>query len=131
MRAMLLATLVSLTVLAPAATSQARRDPNKVRIHRDVSYVKKWRLTDRQKLDWYIPPAEIRATKKKLPVLVFAHGGSWAAGSKSMRRERLPEFAHGLAKRGVLVAMINYLPRHSTGVGGNYRSSSLHSLKGA
>jgi acetyl esterase/lipase len=70
-------------------------------VHRDLTYV-----TDghhRQKLDLYLPKAE-----KKLPLIIWIHGGAWLAGSKTYGVP-LNYLADGYA-----VASINYrLSQHA------------------
>lgn len=81
-----------------------------VRIVADVPYVDRDERDGMRVLDWYIPQPEKKkaAVQKKYPVVVFLHGGAWAAGDKSSWVERLPLFAARLADHGILVANVNY-----------------------
>lgn len=45
------------------------------------------------------------ATGKKLPFMIYVHGGGWISGVKSMRRTYCYEYA----KKGVVVANIDYI----------------------
>lgn len=44
-------------------------------------------------------------TGKKLPLMIYVHGGGWISGVKSMRRTYCYEYA----KKGVVVANIDYI----------------------
>jgi acetyl esterase/lipase len=69
-----------------------------VKAHRDLAYVENGHA--RQKLDLYVP--EKAATP--LPLLIWVHGGGWAAGSK----DGCPPLKQGFAERGYAVASIGY-----------------------
>ena len=81
-----------------------------MRTYRNISYTEKTRDNRSQVLDIYCPPHE---TERKNPVVIFVHGGGWAAGDKG-------EKAH-VAKRDFFVrhdmvfVSINYrmAPHHS------------------
>src|SRR5690606_18129026 len=57
--------------------------------------------TEALKLDLFLPRGD---TRKRRPVMVWAHGGSFTSGDKSSMRW-IPE---AWAKRGYVVASINY-----------------------
>jgi acetyl esterase/lipase len=71
---------VSLALVLSAAIaqqfSQSARLPAGTIVHRDLPYVTGGH--ERQKLDLYLPKSE-----KKLPVIIWIHGGAWLAGSKA------------------------------------------------
>jgi acetyl esterase/lipase len=87
-------------------TQQSRQSlsiqlPEGTIVHRDLPYVTKGH--ERQKLDLYLPKAE-----KKLPLIIWIHGGAWLAGSKT-DGVPLDYLADGYA-----VASINYrLSQHA------------------
>mgnify|MGYP003337824117 CR=1 FL=1 len=69
---------------------------------RDIAYVPNGH--ERQKLDLFIPPG----ATNPLPLIIWIHGGAWAAGSK----EQCP--ALPALQRGYAVASINYrLSQHA------------------
>ncbi len=72
----ILALILSIVTAQEPMQSASSRVPKGTIIHRDLPYV-----TDghkRQKLDLYLPRAE-----KKLPLIIWVHGGAWLAGSKA------------------------------------------------
>jgi acetyl esterase/lipase len=72
-----------------------------VRELRDLAYVEgKDADTANHRIDLYLPKG-----KKDFPVLVFAHGGCWTFGDKSVL---YPAFARCLASQGVGVVLPNY-----------------------
>lgn len=72
--------------------------PAGVRALRDLAYVENGHA--RQKLDLYLP----EKSEGPLPVIVWIHGGGWAAGSK----EQCPALRQGFVERGYAVASIGY-----------------------
>ncbi|MCI0538451.1 MAG: prolyl oligopeptidase family serine peptidase [Verrucomicrobiales bacterium] len=78
------------TLPAPA------KAPDGVTLHRDLAYVENGHA--RQKLDLYLPEKSAGA----LPVIVWVHGGGWAAGSKDECG------AKRFAQQGYAVASIGY-----------------------
>lgn len=71
--------------------------------YKDVVY--KTRDTAQQKLDIYLPPA----SGKKLPVLLFIHGGGWVEGDKSFPQGTYPNrFVLDFVKNGYAVVSIDY-----------------------
>jgi acetyl esterase/lipase len=74
--------------------------PDGVTAHRDVAYGPH----DRNKLDVYLPKSDM-----PLPLIIWVHGGGWAAGSKDSGG---PAIAY--LDRGYAVASINYrLSQHA------------------
>lgn len=69
-----------------------------VRALRDLAYVSGGH--ERQKLDLFLP----EKVAGPLPVIVWIHGGAWAAGSK----EGCPPLRQGFVARGYAVASLNY-----------------------
>lgn len=69
--------LLTLSIIMTQQKSQADapRLPEGTIVHRDIPYVTNGH--ERQKLDLYLPKSE-----KKLPVIIWIHGGAWLAGSK-------------------------------------------------
>lgn len=94
MKLILLATLMLSTSAAMAQRPQRpeARDilpvPAGVKAELDVSYA--GNDNARQKLDLFLPAD--RAADKKLPVIVFVHGGAWLAGSKEQGRGQLMRY---------------------------------------
>jgi acetyl esterase/lipase len=66
-------------ILLVVSTSTLGRQPTGVPegtvVHRDMPYVANGH--ERQKLDLYVPKGE-----KKLPLIIWVHGGAWTSGSK-------------------------------------------------
>jgi len=93
---------IILAIIAGGGFGQYRRGvPEGVVVHRDVAYVSGGHK--RQKLDLYLPRAE-----KKLPLIIYVHGGAWLAGSKEFN---VPS---GYLAEGYAVASINYrLSQHA------------------
>jgi acetyl esterase/lipase len=82
----------------PNANPQNARVPAGVKAFRDLAYV-----TDghaRQKLDLYVP----EKANGPLPVIVWIHGGGWAAGSK----DGCPPLNADYTRHGYAVASIGY-----------------------
>jgi acetyl esterase/lipase len=71
------------------------RVPEGVAVHRDIPYVTSGH--ERQKLDLYLPKAG-----KKLPLIIWVHGGAWLEGSKE---DNVPL---GYLSDSYAVASINY-----------------------
>jgi acetyl esterase/lipase len=91
-----LAPLLALAALAQNPAPLAA--PTGVKAHRDLAYVENGHA--RQKLDLYLP----EKADGPLPVIVWVHGGGWAAGSK----EQCPALRQGFVARGYAVASIGY-----------------------
>ncbi len=95
---------------APAGVAEAQRPPRPPRgvtLVRDVPYVADGHR--RQTLDLYLPARKAgqRAEDEALPLVVWIHGGAWAAGSKE-------DFgaASLLTRGGYVVASVNYRLSH-------------------
>jgi acetyl esterase/lipase len=83
----------------PLASTLAQREKpalEGVTIHRDLPYVDSGHA--RQKLDLYLP----EKSEGKLPVILWIHGGAWAAGSK----DQCPAVRY--TKEGYAVASLGY-----------------------
>jgi len=74
------------------------RVPDGVKAHRDLAYVKDGH--ERQKLDLYLP----EKAAAPLPLIIWVHGGGWAAGSK----DGCPTLWQGFIERGYALASIGY-----------------------
>jgi len=74
--------------------------PEGIQVQRDIPYAD----TDnpRQMLDLYLPKK--RATDKRLPVVVWIHGGAWRAGNKAGGMRNLAELVASGHYAGVSVA---------------------------
>jgi acetyl esterase/lipase len=92
----LLAALLAIPLTARA--QQQPRVPEGVKAHRDIAYVENGH--ERQKLDLYVP----EKSSAPLPLLIWIHGGGWAAGSK----DGCPPLGAGFTARGYAVASIGY-----------------------
>lgn len=89
--------LVAIAVANPNAAAPASpKAPDGVILHRDLAYVQEGH--SRQKLDLYLP----ENGAGPLPVIVWVHGGGWAAGSKDECG------AKRFAQKGYAVASIGY-----------------------
>ena len=88
--------LVAGTALFSAAQMPPRVEG--VRAVRELAYVSGGH--ERQKLDLFLP----EKAESPLPVIVWIHGGAWAAGSK----EGCPPLRQGFVARGYAVASLNY-----------------------
>lgn len=78
--------------------------PPGVVAHRDLAYVEKGH--PRQVLDLFVAEKAARP----LPVIIWIHGGGWAAGDKS----GCPPLRQGFAQRGYAIASLNYrLSQHA------------------
>ena len=93
----LLAVSLAACIAANAQPPQLRV-PEGVKAHRDIAYVENGH--ERQKLDLYLP----EKTGAPLPLLIWIHGGGWAAGSK----DGCPPLRGGYIGRGYAVASIGY-----------------------
>ncbi|MFZ5830867.1 MAG: alpha/beta hydrolase fold domain-containing protein [Planctomycetota bacterium] len=74
------------------------RIPEGVVAHRDLAYVDRGHA--RQKLDLYLP----EKADSPLPLIIWIHGGGWAAGSK----DNCQPLRQGYIERGYAVASIGY-----------------------
>ncbi|MBI5685049.1 MAG: alpha/beta hydrolase [Verrucomicrobia bacterium] len=74
------------------------RVPDGVKAHRDLAYVENGHA--RQKLDLYVP----EKAGAPLPLIIWVHGGGWAAGSK----DGCPPLRQGFIERGYALASIGY-----------------------
>src|SRR5581483_402137 len=105
-RPLVLAGLLGLAALAPAARSQqlnpkAPKLPDGAAEFRDLRYGPH---TERNTLDLIVPKSDA-----PVPLIVWVHGGAWQGGSKAGNN---PAFA--LLARGYAVAAINYrLSQHA------------------
>ncbi len=79
-------------------TARADRDLRGVTAYRDLAYVTNGHA--RQKLDLYVP----QQADGPLPLILWVHGGGWAAGSK----DGCPPLHGGYTQRGYAVASIGY-----------------------
>jgi len=78
--------------------------PSGVTAHRDLAYVENGHA--RQVLDLFVPASAGRP----LPVIIWIHGGGWAAGDKA----GCPPLRQGYAQRGYAIASVNYrLSQHA------------------
>jgi acetyl esterase/lipase len=102
LKAIFVSIILTLIVIAGVGFGQGRRGlPEGVVVHRDVAYVSGGH--ERQKLDLYLPKAE-----KKLPLIIYVHGGAWLAGSKEFNAPL------GYLAEDYAVASINYrLSQHA------------------
>jgi acetyl esterase/lipase len=92
-------TCCAVLALATAAGAQPRL-PEGTKAQRDLAYGPH----ERNKLDLYVPPGD-----GAKPLVIWVHGGGWAAGSKGPNNPALP-----LLARGYAVAAINYrLSQHA------------------
>ena len=98
--------VISMLIAVAAAAQQARpgrpqRMPEGTTVHRDIAYVTDGHF--RQILDLYLPKSD-----KKLPLIIWVHGGAFKAGSK----ENPPAISY--LSDGYAVASINYrLSQHA------------------
>jgi len=83
---------------AKRGAAPSLRVPDGVQAHRDLAYVANGHA--RQKLDLYIP----EKSSEPLPLIIWIHGGGWAAGSK----DQCQPLRNGYAERGYAVASIGY-----------------------
>lgn len=76
-----------------------------VQVHKNIAYINESVVSDKQRLDLYLP-----ADAKDFPVLVFFHGGFWSQGDRS-QYTRLGEFfaQHGI---GVVIPSYRLAPSH-------------------
>ncbi|MBI5394606.1 MAG: alpha/beta hydrolase, partial [Verrucomicrobia bacterium] len=74
------------------------RVPEGVKTHRNLAYVQDGH--ERQRLDLYVP----EKADAPLPLIIWIHGGGWAAGSK----DNCPPLRQGFTGRGYAVASIGY-----------------------
>jgi acetyl esterase/lipase len=95
----LLAPLLAAALLPSAAPAQPRPDPRgPVTVERDIPYAGGG--NPRQRLDLYLPAAR---GARKLPVIVFIHGGGWMNGDKDDGADRLVPFVRSGEYAGVSV----------------------------
>ena len=90
-----LAVLALIVVISMQALSQSKK--NEIRQISDLNYVDGHNYF--QQLDLYLPPS---AASRKLPLIVWIHGGAWRDGDKSDTP------ALTFAKAGYAVASLNY-----------------------
>lgn len=116
-RAFRRAALAGLFLLVPALALSAERPaagrggtppppavPAGVTAHRDLAYVENGHA--RQVLDLFVPAN----TGRPLPLIIWVHGGGWAAGDKG----GCPPLRQGYAQRGYAIASVNYrLSQHA------------------
>ncbi len=90
----------ALFLTVPAFSQQGPRGalPPGAKAHRDLAYFEGGH--ERQKLDLYLP----EKSDRPLPVILWIHGGGWAAGSK----DQCPPLRGGYLERGYAVASIGY-----------------------
>ncbi len=94
-------TLACIVIAGVGLGQNRRRAPEDVVVHRDVAYVEGGHK--RQKLDLYLP-----RTEKKLPLIIYVHGGAWLAGSKEFN------VPFEYLRDGYAVASVNYrLSQHA------------------
>jgi acetyl esterase/lipase len=74
------------------------RVPDGVKAHRNLAYVENGHA--RQRLDLYLP----EKNGAPLPLIIWVHGGGWAAGSK----DGCPTLRQGFIERGYALASIGY-----------------------
>lgn len=105
MKPQLISFFIAIALISPTAIAQQQfistQLPEGIIVHRDLPYVTNGH--QRQKLDLYLPKSE-----KKLPIIIWIHGGAWLAGGKDYFVP-LEYLADGYA-----VASINYrLSQHA------------------
>ncbi len=89
---------------AQPATPPAPAIPPGVAAHRDLPYVENGHA--RQVLDLFVP----EGASGPRPVIVWVHGGGWAAGDKA----GCPPLRQGFAQEGYAIASVNYrLSQHA------------------
>ncbi len=91
--------LAFLTVLLLAPPAAAAEERHEVEVVRDLPYVVGEDVSDRQRLDLYVPQGE-----GPWPVLLWIHGGAWAIG----HRKQEEALARRFAERGIAVAAIDH-----------------------
>ncbi len=85
-------------------TPPAPAVPPGVTAHRDLAYLENGHA--RQVLDLFVP----KNAGRPLPVIIWIHGGGWAAGDKA----GCPPLRQGYAQRGYAIASVNYrLSQHA------------------
>ena len=89
---------ISFAMRVTANAQPQQRLPDGVQAHRDIAYVENGH--ERQKLDLYVP----EKAGAPLPLIIWIHGGGWAAGSK----DNCPPLRGGYTGRGYAVASIGY-----------------------
>lgn len=89
---------IAMPAFAPAQQAPQQRAPKGVKALRDIAYVENGH--ERQKLDLYLP----EKSDAPLPLIIWIHGGGWAAGSK----DGCPPLRGGFVERGYAVASIGY-----------------------
>ncbi|HEY6166827.1 MAG TPA: alpha/beta hydrolase fold domain-containing protein [Verrucomicrobiae bacterium] len=107
MKTTLFITIALWTLSIPSDTSLAQAQkadprggntPAGVKAHRDLAYVEGGHT--RQRLDLFLP----ENAAAPLPLIIWIHGGGWAAGSK----DGCPPLRDGYTGRGYAVASIDY-----------------------
>jgi acetyl esterase/lipase len=100
-------TIVSVLVLAPISALHAQRPtppetpPVSPGVEAKLNLPYAGTENIRQRLDLYLP--KNRDAGKKLPVLVYVHGGAWQAGDKSQGRGQIMRFVENGTCAGVSV----------------------------
>jgi arylformamidase len=89
--------LIPLLLLTPLLLASAPADSGTLKISRDLTYAEP--ADPLQKLDVYAPPGA-----KKLPVVVWIHGGGWQVGDKANMHQK----PQALADRGLVFVSVNY-----------------------
>ncbi len=90
--------IASLAIITATYAQLPPRVPDGVKALRDVAYVENGH--ERQKLDLYVP----EKSGAPMPLIIWIHGGGWAAGSK----DGCPPLRGGFIERGYAVASIGY-----------------------
>ena len=87
---------IAMRLLVPAAAADELRE---VAVLGDLPYVAGEDVSDRQRLDLYVPKGD-----GPWPVLLWVHGGAWAVG----HRKQEEALARRFAERGIAVAAIDH-----------------------
>jgi len=94
------ALVTTTALLLPLLARSVRADDlHEVEVVRDLAYVAGEDVSDRQKLDLYVPRGD-----GPWPVLMWIHGGAWAVG----HRKQEEALARRFAERGWAVAAIDH-----------------------
>ena len=97
--------LVSLTLVAAVPSLRAAAPPSAIRSSLDIRYHPG---KDRQLLDVFAPALSGKADpKRRYPVVLFVHGGSWIVGDKD-HGGRNRAVGQSLARQGFVAVLINY-----------------------
>jgi len=98
-RAIVAALVLSISVLAPCESRAEIKLPAHVVVERDIAYG----AAEDAKLDLYLPK-EAAGASRRLPTVLWIHGGGWAGGSKDF----VAQYAGMLAAGGFAVAAMDY-----------------------